>query len=308
MAIQNEEKDKKSRLYLFLVIVALLLVNGALIFNLLKQGKEIETVEQQNEDLTAEKLELENALDGLNLELTEQKGANQRLDSIIGVKEQLLAEQKEQIRRALQNNQLSRAQISKLKEKIRDLNGLVARYEYEVDSLSKETDYLRDEVYARDKEIERHKREKDEIASDLSKANTQLDIAKRLEVQNITAVGVKMKSRSEKELSKLSRIDKVKVEFTLDNNPVADKESKTCYLQIVTPDKATLHDGQRGSGSFMYEGLQSLYTAKQNFTFSNSNENLLFYWDKSPAMTVGTYTVNVYCEGVKIGSTTFTLK
>jgi len=208
----------------------------------------------------------------------------------------------------LQNKNLSKAQISRLESKIRSLNGLVMKYEQEVDSLSKLNKYLEDEMYARDKEIEKQKKEKDEIASDLSKANIQLDIAKRLEVQNIMGTGVKEKNNGDKDVNKLSRADKIRVSIVLDNNPVADKETKVCYLQIIGPEKSTLHDAQKGSGTFVFNGEKSLYTLKQNFTFNNSNEALTFYWPKSPAMTSGDYTANVYCEGVKIGSTTFNLR
>ncbi len=244
----------------------------------------------------------------MDLELVNQKGKNQQLDSIINIKEKIIADQVSQIRKQLQNNNLSKAQVSRLENKIRSLNGLVMKYEHEVDSLSKLNDYLEDEVYARDQEILKQKKEKDEIASDLSKANIQLDIAKRLELQSIAGTGVKEKSGGDKEVTKLSKTDKIRVSCVIDNNPVADKNTKVCYLQIIGPEKSTLHDAQKGSGTFVFNGEKSLYTLKQNFTFNNANEALTFYWAKSPAMTSGDYIANVYCEGVKIGTTTFNLK
>jgi peptidoglycan hydrolase CwlO-like protein len=308
MALRNEEKDKRSRLYLFIVIVALLVVNGALILNLLKKDKTIEEVEKENVDLRADVSRLNDDLDKLELDLAVQKGKNQQLDSVINVKEQMIAKQVAEIRSRLKRQNLSQAEVKRLEQKIKSLNGLIVKYEHEVDSLSKLNKYLEDEVYARDQEIEQHKKEKDAIAEDLSKANVQLDIAKRLEIQTISGTGVKAKGSGDKEVTKLSRADKVRIDFVLDNNAVADKESKTCYLQIITPEKSTLHDAKRGSGTFMFNGEKSLYTAKQDFVFSNSNEALTFYWDKSPAMTKGQYTANVYCEGVMIGTTSFELK
>ncbi|MFT5511713.1 MAG: peptidoglycan hydrolase CwlO-like protein [Bacteroidia bacterium] len=308
MSLKNEEKDKRSRLILFFVILALLVVNGALIINLLNKKSDIEEVTQEKEDLTLDVERLGSALETLDLELVNQKGKNQQLDSIINIKEKTIADQVIQIRRQLQNKNLTKSQIASLESKIRGLNSLVMKYEQEVDSLSKLKDYLKNEVYARDQEIVKQKKEKDEIAQDLSKANIQLNIAKRLEVQQISGVGVKEKSGGEKEVTKISRAEKIKVSFTLDNNPVADKDNKVCYLQVISPEKSTLHNTQKGSGTFIFNGEKSLYTLKQNFTFSNSNEELVFYWDKSPAMTSGDYRTNVYCEGVLIGSTTFNLK
>lgn len=308
MSLKNEEKDKRSRLILFFVILALLVVNGALIINLLNKKGDIEEITEEKEDLTEDVMRLNGELEALDLELVNQKGKNQQLDSIINIKEKIIADQVSSLRKQLNNKNLTKAQIAKLESKIRGLNGLVMKYEHEVDSLSKLNDYLVDEVYAKDQEIAQQKKEKDEIAQDLSKANIQLDIAKRLEVQNISGTGIKVKSGGDKEVNKLSRADKIRIAITIDNNPVADKETKVCYLQIISPEKSTLHNAQKGSGTFIFNGEKSLYTLKQNFTFNNSNEKLEFNWDKSPAMTSGDYTANVYCEGVKIGTTSFNLK
>jgi len=308
MSLKNEEKDKRSRLILFFVILALLVVNGALIINLLNKKGDIEEITEEKEDLTEDVMRLNGELEALDLELVNQKGKNQQLDSIINIKEKIIADQVSQLRKQLQNKNLTKSQIARLEEKIRGLNGLVMKYEHEVDSLSKLNDYLVDEVYAKDQEIIKQKKEKDEIAEDLSKANIQLDIAKRLEVQTIVGTGITERSGGDKEVTKLPNADKIRVAITIYNNPVADKESKVCYLQIVSPEKSTLHNAQKGSGTFIFNGEKSLYTLKQNFTFNNSNEKLTFYWEKSPAMTSGDYTANVYCEGVKIGSTSFSLK
>lgn len=308
MSLKNEEKDKRSRLILFFVILALLVVNGALIINLLNKKGDIEEITEEKEDLTEDVMRLNGELEALDLELVNQKGKNQQLDSIINIKEKIIADQVSQLRKQLQNKNLTKSQVARLEEKIRGLNSLVMKYEHEVDSLSKLNDYLVDEVYAKDQEIIKQKKEKDEIAEDLSKANIQLDIAKRLEVQTIIGSGIKERSGGDKEVNKLSKTDKIRVAITIDNNPVADKESKVCYLQIVSPEKSTLHNAQKGSGTFIFNGEKSLYTLKQSFTFNNSNEKLTFYWEKSPAMTSGDYTANVYCEGVKIGSTSFNLK
>ncbi len=309
MSLKNEEKDKKSRWILFFVIVALLVVNGALIVNLLNKKSDNEVLTKENVDLSEDVERLDGELEALNVELIDQKGRNEHLDSVINLKEQIIADQVAQIRRQLRSKNLTKSQIATLERKIKDLNGLVMRYEHEVDSLSKLNDYLVDEVYARDQEIVKQKKEKDEIADDLSKANVQLDIAKRLEVQTISGMAVKVKNDgSDKEVSKMSKADRIKIAFTLDNNPVAIKETKTCYLQIISPEKSTLHDASKGSGTFIVNGEKSLYTAKKDFTFNNSNESLVFYWNKSNAMNGGTYSANVYCEGVKIGSTSFSVK
>ena len=91
-------------------------------------------------------MRLNGELEALDLELVNQKGKNQQLDSIINIKEKIIADQVSQLRKQLQNKNLTKSQIARLEEKIRGLNGLVMKYEHEVDSLNKLNDYLVDEV------------------------------------------------------------------------------------------------------------------------------------------------------------------
>ena len=52
MSLKNEEKDKRSRLILFFVILALLVVNGALIINLLNKKSDIEEIKVENDEIS----------------------------------------------------------------------------------------------------------------------------------------------------------------------------------------------------------------------------------------------------------------
>ena len=107
MSLKNEEKDKRSRLILFFVILALLVVNGALIINLLNKKGDIEEITEEKEDLTEDVMRLNGELEALDVELVNQKGKNQQLDSIINIKEKIIADQVSQLRKQLQNKKLN---------------------------------------------------------------------------------------------------------------------------------------------------------------------------------------------------------
>ena len=103
-------------------------------------------------------------------------------------------------------------------------------------------------------------------------------------------------------------INKINISFTLDKNEIATKGKKTVYLKIITPSKATLSDEGRGSGTFTFKGEKSLYTAKKEVEFNNSNEKMNFSWDKSAALSAGDYEVYLFCEDFIIGKSKFSLK
>jgi hypothetical protein len=137
----------------------------------------------------------------------------------------------------------------------------------------------------------------------------QVRVASQLKAINLTATPIRVRwNEKEKSTNRLASVDRINVTFTIDKNEVAAKTSKTVYLKIITPSKATLSDESKGSGTFKYKGEQSLYTSKKDFQFSNSNEKLTFAWDKSASLLAGDYEVYLFCEEFIIGTTKFTLK
>ncbi|MCB9261403.1 MAG: hypothetical protein H6607_03435 [Flavobacteriales bacterium] len=309
MTFKNEEKDKRSRLYLLLVVLALLAVNGLLVYQLLSKKKVVEEKQEQVDDLTAEKAQLNEELDRLNLELVEYKGENQKLDSVIREQEMKLNAKVAELKKAINSGNVSKADIEKFKKQIQELTTERDGYIAQIEQLKKEKEFFRDSLYAKKNELVEQTKKTEAVVAERDKINAQLDIAKRLKTKSLRAYGIKVKgSGTEKETDRFSKTDRIMVEAVIDNNAVAIKESKTLYLQILSPEKTTLNNQAKGSGTFTLDDHGSLYTKKEKFNFTNSNEKVVFFWEKSNDMTAGEYTANVYCEGVLLGSTKFTLK
>ncbi|MBI1306402.1 MAG: hypothetical protein GC181_07295 [Bacteroidetes bacterium] len=309
MTLKNEEKDKRSRLYLFIIIIALFLVNGILIYNLISSDRELTKTKEEKVDLTDQVDHLNTELDKIQLELDDYMGKNQQLDSIIDIRNSELADKVAELRAAVNSKNISEARIRQLQKEIEGLKSIRDQYIAQVDSLSRENQFLKDDIYAKEQEIKRHQDTEDALAQDLMSANEKVRIGSILKVQFMEAYAVKVKGTDkEKEVTKLSKADKIKIHFIIGKNDVAEPGQRTAYLKIITPSKATLHNEERGSGKFKYKGEESLYTAKQAFQFRNSNEEITFYWDKSPAMITGDYEAYIFCEDEIIGQAKFSLK
>lgn len=308
MVLKTEEKDKRSRLYLFIIIIALFLVNGILIYNLINNEKKITETEAKNEDLTNDVKRLDEELNQMELRLNDYKGKNAELDSIIGDRDAVIANKIAQIRNMLRTGNLDKKQLQQAEMEIRALNGRIEYYRNQVDSLSKLNKYLENESYVKDQQIKNQNIEKEKLTEDLGKANEKVKIGSILKVKSIVAAAIKDKGSKEKDVTKLSKTDKIRVDIVIDKNDVAELGNRVCYLKIITPSKSTLHNEGQGSGKFTFQGEESLYTAKQPFVFKNKNEEITFYWEKSPAMIPGDYEAYVFCDDAIIGKTGFTLK
>ncbi|UYZ63372.1 hypothetical protein [Hymenobacter weizhouensis] len=139
----------------------------------------------------------------------------------------------------------------------------------------------------------------------------KVSIASRLQAENIR-VGVVNSRNKEKDDEdnefKARRVEKIKVTFNLGRNEVTPKETKQIMMRLIEPDGAALYNLSTGGGTFMIDGAEAFYTAKQDLVFDNTRQPVQFLYAKGAPYKTGLHTVELYEGGVMIGKTTFTLK
>jgi len=99
----------------------------------------------------------------------------------------------------------------------------------------------------------------------------------------------------------------IQVVAKLAENTVAEKGSRTAYIQVIGPNKLPLFDLAKGSGSFNWSGEEEFYTSKQEFWFDTKEQTLVFYYEKGSAYPVGTYEIKLYVDKQYVGSGTFSI-
>mgnify|MGYP005752371639 FL=1 len=139
----------------------------------------------------------------------------------------------------------------------------------------------------------------------------KVKVASRLDAQNI-AVNIINQRGKEKEDDdaeyRAKRVDKIRVTFKLAKNDVAPKEPKTVYMRLIEPDGAALYNLSTGGGTFEFDGEDKFYTAKRDFVFDNTQQQLSFLYDKNAEYKKGQHTIELYADGFLIGKTNFVLK
>jgi myosin heavy subunit len=310
MNIHSKEKDKKSRVYLFLIITALFVINGWLIFRLVKDQNEMTKQTEITEQLKAEQHELKTELSDLKLDVFDLEGRNQGLDSVINLRDAEIARKVAQINKMISGGNLSRSQLNKARSEINSLKGEIAQYQEQIKQLSEQNEVLAGEVKEQGETIEKQNEDYKKLEDSYNSEREKVAIASRLEAINLSFQAVRYRKIGgrEKTVSKYSSMDKLKVTFALDNNVTAGKGVRNLYVKIFSPEKSTLHNEGKGSGSFKYKGDQSLFTLKEDFNFQNGNEEFTFYWEKMAAMGPGNYEVFLFCDDHIIGKQSLVLK
>ena len=98
MALTDGNSDKKSKMWLFIMILGLFLINLGLIYKLVTKNKQLETTTTELQSTSAELAEIESLKADLEIELDEFKGQNASLDSVINVRNSELQEKAARIK------------------------------------------------------------------------------------------------------------------------------------------------------------------------------------------------------------------
>lgn len=134
--------------------------------------------------------------------------------------------------------------------------------------------------------------------------------AAALKANNLKILAVNSRGKAkERESYKAKRIDKIKLAFDLPENALAREEQKEIYVRVLDGNGAILSNDATGSGNFTTaEGTDTKYTTLERVAYTNNNQHVEMVYDYSSPFRPGTYTVELYSEGYKIGNSNFVVR
>jgi hypothetical protein len=301
---------RKNRTNLILFLIVLLLCANGFQYYLSRQDKEVieekdVVIKEKIEDLS----KASGALDSMRIELNLKIAQIQKL----GGDTASIGLLKRQIERDLRN---AKRQNFKSKEMIEDLKGRIEDYELQLVAKDEEISKLKAEnksLFAEAKQLKNKIVETEDSISRLSQSKAQLsaqvEIASRLRAEELKILIIDNKGREKQDEDyRAKKISKLKVVFKIADNKVAKIENKEVFMRITDPEGGYLNDIGTGGGTFTIDGRESPYTSKLSFLFDNKQPTLNFVWDKGSPYKTGTYTVELFSEGIKIGQTNFIVK
>ncbi|MEZ0485079.1 hypothetical protein [Fibrella aquatica] len=106
---------------------------------------------------------------------------------------------------------------------------------------------------------------------------------------------------------KASRIDRLKIDFVLLANPVSQKGDKDVYVRILDPRGAVVSESGVG-GVLMIDGRELGYSIRHTVSYANNDQQVELLYRRENAYKPGSYTVELYAEGFKIGAGRFDVK
>ncbi len=243
-----------------------------------------------------------------------------RLDSITGTNNNLaseksalqreIEEKKTEINKILSDKNATTADLKKARQLINELNGQINRLETQIAQLKGENQQLtaqntqlNTEKTVLSQNLQTKTAENDELANTIDVGSTLTASAIA-----VTPFNVK-KSGKEKETSLARRVDKLQVNFNIENR-ITTSGLADLYVIVTDPEGKIIQNADLGSGA-----MTTRQDGDRNFTTKvpveyeqGSRKGVSFAIKNAAGFHKGDYRVEVYHNGFKIGEGIRTLK
>lgn len=284
-------------MWIILVIVLIILVAGA-VFYIFRQQDQMEDLKLQSE------LVKEELADEYNDLVIDYEGFRMKIsnDSLVAKleSEQMKVQRLQEELRTVKSTNAKR--INELRKELETLRAILKHYVQQIDSLNK----INEKLTVENKQVTAKYQQATQTVSQLTKEKEQLaetvQLASKLDVGTITVNGLNDKNKLTNQIKKIVKIE---FQFIITKNITATPGEKTIYIRIMKPDDDVLIKSR--SNTFLYEDKEINYSAKRTIEYTGEEFPLSIYWDIEEYLSPGTYRVDIFADGNRIGQKSFKL-
>jgi uncharacterized phage infection (PIP) family protein YhgE len=195
------------------------------------------------------------------------------------------------------------AKIREYKKELTTLRSVMKHYVFQIDSLNRVNQDLRDEnkkVSDKFVEVSKELTQMEKAKETLAK---KVQIASQLEAFDFEISQLNERDRNTRRLSSTAKIE---IAFTLSKNITAPVGEKPVYLRITAPNGDVLKKDQHSK--FRYQDGEIDYSIMRVIEYQSEEIRVVGYWKIEEYLFEGSYTVDVFTDGFHIGKANFELK
>jgi chromosome segregation ATPase len=293
-----EKTNNKPYLWIAVAIVLTLIVAAA-VYYIFYQDKRMKEYQLQSElvkeELADEYNDLSNQYEGFKMTI--------RNDSLIAKleSEQMKVQRLQEELRTVKATNAKR--INELMRELKTLRTIMQGYIQQIDSLNR----INEQLTAENKTVTAKYNQVTQTVSQLSQEKAKLaetvQMASKLDASNISVIGLNKKNKS---TNKIDKMDQIEVRFMINKNITAVAGDKTIYIRIQKPDDDVLVKSR--SNVFIYENKEINFSAKRIIEYTGEEYPMSIYWQIEEYLMPGTYRVDIFADGNRIGQKSFRLE
>lgn len=304
--MQPQQPKKNNNMLFIGIIVALLAVVIYLFINNNKLSDRLSAAQYQFNEADSSRRAVESDYQAALVRLDELVSKNTLMDSIINDQNGEIAKLKSQINAIVKNGNATKAELGKAKKLIAQLNSRVRTYQERIAELERQNADLTDQntvlTVERDQAVTENVglQQKARLGAVLHASNIRL-----------TPIDLRRGGKKEKETGRAGRVDVMRVTFDIDENRIAESGNKQIYIRITDPSGNLLSNAAYGSGIMTdAEGKDVNYTLLKEIALETNKpvKDVSADWKQDSDYQKGTYSIELYNDGYKIGGGSVTLK
>ena len=304
-----------------------LLITGIVILGLLSAflGYELSTQKKQNVAYAAELDELNALMQGNGMsdmmednlassltnlldEYNSVSTDNQELNDSIAIQKEKVTLLLSELNKSEKNRRYTASELRKLQKETETLRKVMKNYVYKVDSLNTLNKELQATIKVKDNEISTVSGQRDQLKQKSENLSKTVELGSKLQILNLKSEAIRVRnSGSFTETTRAKRADQIKSCFTIVDNKIAEAGTKTFFMRVVSPEGNVLTNTKSSSITIGSESKEM--SISRSIDYQNSAVDLCIFYEKSMgSLPEGDYKVEIYTEGILVGTTTFALK
>ncbi len=294
--------NTKTKLTIIIGSIIILLLAAALFFVFMKMKNTEKEMGEMVELMTYEKQQLEDEYSEIALQIEgfSYKINNDSLLKLVDKEQQRVQLLLEELRTVKATNA---RRIAELKSELASVRKVLVHYVTQVDSLNR----LNTQLKTENTEVKQKYVQATQTVTELSKEREQLqETITKASLLEATNIQVETFTDRDRKTSRISRIARFKISFTIVKNITAETGMKTVYLRIVTPDDYVLT--KKSTDVFRYEDKSIPYSCKKTVEYTGENTDMFLYWNVEEVLNAGTYRVDIFADNQLIGVHQFKLE
>jgi predicted RNase H-like nuclease (RuvC/YqgF family) len=213
-----------------------------------------------------------------------------------------LEKERERIVQLLAINASNTQLVRKYKKEITTMREIMKNYIVQIDSLNTRNKIL----VAENSEIRHQITQVRNTNTKLSKVRKELsskvEIASIIQAKDIVAAPL---NRKRKETSRINLLDKLRICFTLRENPLAAAGTKEVFMRVIRPDSLVITKSP--NNLFDFNDGKIIYSSSREVDYMNQDVEMCIFLDNTGDFIIGNYSVELYLENNVIGRTNFML-
>ena len=294
--IHKSTFKKKNSVIALIIILALALIGVSfLLFRSHATNQEMQQLfEVEKEEMENEYSNFANQYDELQIKINNDS-LYEKLEQE-KIKTQRLLEELRQVKST------NAAEIMRLRKELKTVRAVMRTYIIQIDSLNRLNQQLTTENQDVKKKYNEATRQITSLSEEKKNLNEKVTLASQLDATHIKVI---TKNSRGKETSRIKKITRLEIRFTITKNITAKTGQRPIYVRITKPNQEVLT--KNAANTFAYENRNLTYSIQKFIEYTGEEQNVTVYWDVEEFLQAGTYRIDIFADGNLIGNGQFTL-